>query len=86
MTAAQRAVGRIRGVRPEGAAFGDGAHRCPGHFVAIQETDVFLRELFERDITQLTTPELFTDALIAAYRVEGLRVGFAPAGQSGVLK
>ena len=75
-----------RGVRPEGAAFGDGAHRCPGHFVAIQETDVFLRELFERDITQLTTPELFTDALIAAYRVEGLRVGFAPAGQSSVLK
>lgn len=75
-----------RGVRPEGAAFGDGAHRCPGHFVAIQETDVFLRELFERDITQLTTPELFTDALIAAYRVEGLRVGFAPAGQNGVLK
>lgn len=27
-----------RGARPEGAAFGDGAHRCPGHFVAIQET------------------------------------------------
>ncbi|MBD2765731.1 cytochrome P450 [Kocuria sp. cx-455] len=75
-----------RGVRPEGAAFGDGAHRCPGHFVAIQESDVFLRELFERDVIQLTTPELFTDPLIAAYRVEGLRVGYAAAGQSGVLK
>ena len=66
-----------RGVRPEGAAFGDGAHRCPGHFVAIQETDVFLRELFERNITRLSTPELSTDALLAAYRVEGLHVGLA---------
>ena len=75
-----------RGVRPEGAAFGDGAHRCPGHFVAIQETDVFLRELFGRDITQLSSPELFTDALIAGYRVEGLRVGLTPAGPRGVLK
>lgn len=75
-----------RGTRPEGAAFGDGAHRCPGHFVAIQETDVFLRELFSRGIQQLASPELFTDALIAGYRVEGLRVGLASAGQSGVLK
>lgn len=64
-----------RGTRPEGGAFGDGAHRCPGHYVAIQETDVFLRELFQRDLRVLTEPELFTDALIAGYRVEGLRVG-----------
>ena len=75
-----------RGTRPEGGAFGDGAHRCPGHFVAIQETDVFLRELFSRGIEKLSEPELFTDALIAGYRVEGLRVGLASAGQSGVLK
>lgn len=75
-----------RGARPEGAAFGDGAHRCPGHFVAIQETDVFLRELFSREVEQLAAPELFTDALIAGYRVEGLRVGLSSAGQSGVLK
>jgi cytochrome P450 len=25
--------------------FGDGNHRCPGAYVAIQETDMFLRKL-----------------------------------------
>lgn len=75
-----------RGVRPEGAAFGDGAHRCPGHFVAIQETDVFLRALFDRGVELRRHPELFTDALIAGYRVEGLRVGLTSAVRSGVLK
>lgn len=75
-----------RGVRPEGAAFGDGAHRCPGHFVAIQETDVFLRELFSREVELVAVPEMLSDALIAGYRVEGLRVGLTSAGQSGVLK
>lgn len=28
-----------------GLSFGDGAHRCPGAYVAIQETDIFLRKL-----------------------------------------
>lgn len=27
-------------------SFGDGHHRCPGAYVAIQETDIFLRKLF----------------------------------------
>ena len=26
-------------------SFGDGAHRCPGAYLAIQETDIFLRRL-----------------------------------------
>jgi len=30
-----------------GLSFGDGSHRCPGAFVAIQESDIFLRKLLE---------------------------------------
>ncbi len=32
-------------VPAHGLSFGDGAHRCPGAYVAIQETDIFLRKL-----------------------------------------
>jgi cytochrome P450 len=30
-----------------GLSFGDGSHRCPGAFVAIQESDIFIRKLLE---------------------------------------
>lgn len=62
-------------VRPEVLAFGDGAHRCPGHFVAIQESDIFLRELFRREVTLRSEPQMGVDPLIAGYRVENMVVG-----------
>ncbi|MFC6617615.1 cytochrome P450 [Deinococcus radiophilus] len=34
-----------RGVQPPVLSFGDGHHRCPGAFLAIRESDVFLRRL-----------------------------------------
>ncbi len=34
-----------RGVQPAVMSFGDGHHRCPGSFIALQETDIFLRKL-----------------------------------------
>ncbi|MEL6307736.1 MAG: cytochrome P450 [Chloroflexota bacterium] len=41
-----REVAEMRPKVPEfGLSFGDGAHRCPGAYVAIQETDIFLRKL-----------------------------------------
>lgn len=30
-----------------GLSFGDGSHRCPGAYVAIQETDIFIRKLLD---------------------------------------
>ena len=33
------------GVRPEAMSFGDGEHRCPGAFLAIHESDLFLQQL-----------------------------------------
>lgn len=32
-----------------GMSFGDGSHRCPGAYVAIQESDIFIRKLLEID-------------------------------------
>jgi cytochrome P450 len=34
-----------KGVQPAVMSFGDGHHRCPGSFIAIQETDIFLQRL-----------------------------------------
>ena len=34
-----------RGAQPPMMSFGDGHHRCPGAFLAIQETDIFLHKL-----------------------------------------
>ena len=34
-----------RGVQPPVMSFGDGRHRCPGAYLAIQETDIFLHKL-----------------------------------------
>ncbi len=34
-----------RGVQPAVMSFGDGQHRCPGSYIAIQETDIFLQKL-----------------------------------------
>jgi cytochrome P450 len=34
-----------RGVQPAVMSFGDGHHRCPGSYIALQETDIFLQKL-----------------------------------------
>lgn len=43
-----REMQEMRPKVPEYAlSFGDGSHRCPGAFVAIQESDIFIRKLLE---------------------------------------
>jgi cytochrome P450 len=37
-------------------SFGDGAHRCPGAYIAIQETDIFVRQLLALDTLRLERP------------------------------
>ena len=71
---------RPRGIRPEAMSFGDGAHRCPGGFLAIQETDVFLQRLLRLPLEFAHPPRVSWVELIAAYEVRDvvLRVG---AGQ-----
>ena len=36
-----------RGVQGAVMSFGDGHHRCPGAYIALQESDIFLTRLFE---------------------------------------
>lgn len=43
-------------VPPSVASFGDGHHRCPGSFVAIQESDTFLRRLLALDTLRIERP------------------------------
>ncbi|MEX5298022.1 cytochrome P450 [Kocuria sp. CPCC 205292] len=60
---------RPRGIRPEVMSFGDGAHRCPGGFLAIQETDVFLQRLLRLPLQFAHPPRVSWVELIAAYEV-----------------
>jgi cytochrome P450 len=59
-------------------SFGDGPHRCPGAYIAIQETDIFLMKLFALPGLRLVRePAVRIRPEIASYEVAGLvlRVG-----------
>ncbi|WP_250007304.1 cytochrome P450 [Actinoplanes sp. M2I2] len=56
-------------------SFGDGAHRCPGAYIAIQESDIFLSRLFAQPGLRMTRPpEVRLRPEIAAYEVVRLIV------------
>ncbi|GAB7045048.1 cytochrome P450 [Catenuloplanes indicus] len=63
-----------------GLSFGDGAHRCPGAHLAIQESDIFLARLFAMPGVRMTRrPEVRIQPMVAAYERTGLRVSVDPA-------
>lgn len=55
-------------------SFGDGNHRCPGAYVAIQETDIFLQELLKLDLTLESGPALDWDELTTGYELRKMVV------------
>lgn len=64
-----------KGVSRHGLSFGDGHHRCPGAFLAIRETDVFLRALFAVPGLRLVgTPRVGVNETVKGYEVRRLRV------------
>ena len=64
-----------KGVSHQGLSFGDGHHRCPGEFLAIRESDVFLRALFAVPGLRLVgTPRIGVNETVKGYEVRGLRV------------
>ena len=74
------------GVRTEGMGFGDGNHRCPGNFIATQESDVFLTRLLAlplRVAADGAGPRLEWDELISGYAVRGLMLTAADMAPSG---
>jgi len=56
-------------------SFGSGRHRCPGAFIAIQETDIFLRKLMAIDELRLVSePMVSYKKLIEGYEVRNFIV------------
>jgi cytochrome P450 len=67
-----RAVCPGRPVGP-GLSFGDGAHKCPGAHIAIQETDIFLGRLFAMPgLRMIQEPTVTIRPDIASYEIKGM--------------
>lgn len=63
------------GVGDAGLSFGDGPHRCPGAYIAIQETDIFLSKLFALPgLRMVQEPRVRIRPEIESYELVGLRV------------
>ncbi|WP_216326992.1 cytochrome P450 [Deinococcus aestuarii] len=72
-----------RGVQPQGLSFGDGHHRCPGAFLAIKESDVFLRRLLMwRDLEVVSEPRLGYNEVVKGYELRGFRVRLGRGGRA----
>ena len=64
-----------KGVQRYGLAFGDGQHRCPGSFLALEEADVFLSRLLALPGVSLEgEPELRFNDLVQGYEVRDMWV------------
>jgi cytochrome P450 len=51
-------------------SFGDGHHRCPGSYIAIQETDIFLQRLLALDSLHIKKlPHLSWNELVTGYEL-----------------
>ena len=51
-------------------SFGDGHHRCPGSYIAIQETDIFLKRLLALDGLHIKKlPDLSWNELVTGYEL-----------------
>jgi len=61
-------------VQPPVMSFGDGAHRCPGAFLAMAESDALLKRLLALDLRLVGTPQIRWNDLIEGYEVRGLQV------------
>lgn len=71
--AAERACparGLPKGVNDAVMGFGDGHHRCPGAYIAIQETDIFLQKLLAIEGLKMSQkPDLSWNELVKGYEL-----------------
>lgn len=70
---------RAERVTPAVMGFGDGHHRCPGAYIAIQETDIFLQRLLALGSLRIErTPSLAWNDLIPGYELRSFLISVAP--------
>jgi cytochrome P450 len=56
-------------------SFGDGTHRCPGAFIAIQESDIFLQKLLSIETLRIEQPpHLEYNQTVQGYEIKNLPV------------
>jgi cytochrome P450 len=66
---------RMRGLQPYGLSFGDGHHRCPGSFLALEEADVFLERLLRLpDLRIVSGPALRYSELVQGFELRAFKV------------
>jgi cytochrome P450 len=59
--------------------FGDGHHRCPGAYIAMQETDIFLQRLLALEGLRIErTPALTWNDLVPGYELRHFFISAAP--------
>ncbi|WP_019587727.1 cytochrome P450 [Deinococcus apachensis] len=58
-----------RALQEQALSFGDGAHRCPGAFLAIHESDVFLHRLLSLPLRIVGTPGLTFSEMLMSYKI-----------------
>ncbi|GGL66452.1 hypothetical protein GCM10010840_00460 [Deinococcus aerolatus] len=69
-----------RGVQAPVLAFGDGHHRCPGAFLAIRESDAFLRRLLIwNDLEIVTPPTVGSNDTVKGYELRDFKVRLGQA-------
>lgn len=56
-----------KGVQGAVLSFGDGHHRCPGAYIAMQESDIFLTRLLKLPLVAEKAPEMTWNDLVAGY-------------------
>jgi cytochrome P450 len=70
-----------RNVQPSVMSFGDGHHRCPGSFVALQESDVFLRKLLALPKLRIErAPDLGWNANVKGYELRNFILSIVSEG------
>jgi cytochrome P450 len=68
-------------VEGPGLAFGDGPHKCPGAYVAIQEADIFLSKLFAIDgLRMVQPPRVAMKPDISSYELREFLISVRPQG------
>lgn len=68
----------VRGVARSGLSFSAGPHQCPGEYLAMHETDVFLRRLFRNEVRITQGPSVSFDPIVQAYALSDFTLEVRP--------